>query len=81
MIPENAHLLTLVVASLYTNIPHDEGLKSVRFYVENRDHAENPPNQFIINLATFVMKYDYFSFDKDFFSTHFRDKYGLGLCS
>ncbi len=66
-LPENVLLLTLDITSLYTNIPHEGGLEALSFYLQDRESTLNPPNSFIIDLATFVMKYNYFSFENDFY--------------
>ena len=61
-------LVTLDIKSLYTNIEGLEaGLEALRFYLESRDNAAMPPNQFIIDMASYVLKYNYFSFEKDFY--------------
>lgn len=59
--------MTLDITSLYTNIPHDGGLEALNFYLQQRDSTLNPPNCFITDLARFVMKYNYFSFENDFY--------------
>ena len=66
-LPGDTFLLTLDVTSLYTNIPHSEGLEALNHFLLNRDQTINPPNKFIADLATFVMEYNYFCFDGDFY--------------
>ena len=66
-LPEDTWLLTLDVTSLYTNIAHEAGLDALKFYLSQRDQTVKPPNQFIIDLASYVLKYNYFSFDNEFF--------------
>ena len=66
-IPDDSLIVTLDVTSLYTNIPHDGGLEALKFFLLHRDDSSNPPNDFIIELASLVMKYNYFKFDDDFY--------------
>lgn len=66
-ISEDVILLTLDITSLYTNISHNGGLEALRFYLENRDTTVMPPNQFILDMASYVLKYNYFSFDNEFY--------------
>ena len=37
-LPENAFLVTLDVSSLYTNIPHNEGIDACCHFLNTRDH-------------------------------------------
>lgn len=66
-LPDDTVLLTLDVTSLYTNIPHDGGLLALQSFLGRRDSDAMPPNQFIVDLAAYVLKYNYFSFDNDFY--------------
>ena len=38
-LPTNAILVTLDVSSLYTNIPHNEGIDACRHYLNTRDQS------------------------------------------
>ena len=42
-LPVNAVLLTIDVSVLYTNIPHGEGLDTLRDILENRTDKTVPP--------------------------------------
>lgn len=66
-LPTDVYLLTLDVTSLYTNIPHEEGIQAMNFYLQNRTETEKPPNEFISALTVFVMKYNFFRFENDFY--------------
>lgn len=66
-LPEETFLLTLDITSLYTNIPHDGGLEALAFYLQDRSHISHHPNQLIIDLAEFVMKFNFFTFERDFY--------------
>lgn len=59
-------LLTLDITSLYTNISHEKGLIALRHYLSLREDS-SPPSDFIIQMASYLLKYNYFSFDNDFF--------------
>ena len=54
-IPENSLLASIDVSSLYTNIPHNEGLQSTAHFLKNKQlsyaHAEQPEPDIIIELA------------------------------
>lgn len=61
-LPENAVLFTLDVTSLYTNIPHTEGLDSNKIYLNKRT-SQAIPTPFLIKLMDFVLKNNNFSFN------------------
>lgn len=65
-LPDASLLLTLDITSLYTNISHEKGLGALRHYLSSREDS-SPPSDFIIEMASYLLKYNYFSFDKDFF--------------
>lgn len=65
-LPDDSLLLTLDITSLYTNISHERGLNALRHYLAARGDAI-PPSEFLVEMASYVLKYNYFSFDKDFF--------------
>lgn len=58
-------IVTMDLESLCTNISHDRGLEALGFYL--RDHDTTPPSEFICELASLVLKLNYFAFGKDFF--------------
>ena len=66
-LPNEVILVTLDIASLYTNIPHDRGLEALDVYLKDRDNTIIPPNEFLIGLTAFVMKKNYFMFNGDFY--------------
>ena len=47
------------------------------YYLGSRDSDAMPPNQLIVDLAVYVLKYNYFSFDNDFYLQVF----GTSVCS
>ena len=65
-LPKNAILCTIDVVGLYPNIPHEEGLASIRKHLNNRENNEVTTNT-LVELADIVLKNNYFSFlDKIF---------------
>lgn len=63
-LPDVSLLLTLDIASLYTNISHVRGLNALRHYLSARCDVI-PPSELLVDMASYVLKYNYFSFDKD----------------
>jgi hypothetical protein len=61
-IPENTTLVTLDVTSLYTNMPHDDGIVTCRTMWEQRT-AHEPPTECLVEMLTLVLKYNNFTFD------------------
>ncbi|KAL3868854.1 hypothetical protein ACJMK2_041611 [Sinanodonta woodiana] len=54
-------LVSLDVKSLYTNIPHNEGIQSCREAWEIRT-VDNPPTHFLVQLLELVLKLNNFEF-------------------
>ena len=61
-IPENTTLVTMDVTSLYTYIPHDDGIATCRKIWEQRTVQESPTVCLVENL-TLVLKKNNFTFD------------------
>ena len=59
-------LLTIDVSSLYTNIPHIEGLKACRDTLLSR-MRDNPHTWFVLTLLRFVLTLNYFEFYDKFY--------------
>ena len=59
-------LLTIDVSSLYTNIPHIEGLKACRDTLLSRTR-DDPHTWFVLTLLRFVLTLNYFEFDDKFY--------------
>ena len=53
-IPENATLVTMDVTSLYTNIPHDDGIAACRKIREQRT-VQEPPRECLVEMLTLVL--------------------------
>lgn len=65
---ENKHLLaTLDIVSLYTQIPQDDGLAVLTTFLESRVKPTKVPTDFIMQLATFAIKKNYFMFKYQFY--------------
>ena len=63
---KNTILCTTDVASLYSNIPHEEGLASIRKHLDNRENKE-VTTDYLVELADIILKNNYFQFlDKTF---------------
>ena len=63
-LPEDIILVTVDVVSLYSNIPHDEGLKALDRFLNNYPDTPLEKN-YILKLNEFILKHNYFSFDDD----------------
>ena len=62
---ENDWLFSMDVQSLYTNIPHEEGLEVVRQAIKNRTSL--PKNENILKMLSLVLKGNVFRFDNSFY--------------
>ena len=57
-------LCTLDITSLYTNIPHDEGVQAIKELLSiHRDIQALPHNSYIIELLQVVLTNNYFDFN------------------
>ena len=65
-LPQGAILCTVDVVGLYPNIPHSEGLTSLRRVFELRDNKQIS-NNILIELAGIVLKSNIFQFDEKTF--------------
>ena len=72
-LPCDSILVTADVTSLYTNIPHDEGIHSILHHLDkHRDITPNftPRNRIVHTFLHFILKYNYFDFlDKHYLQT------------
>ena len=63
-LPVGTIIRTLDVSSLYTNIPHEEGIESIKNQlVLNRESFEKPRNNSLLNLLELVLKRNNFKFN------------------
>ena len=68
-LPQGAILCTIDVVGLYPNIPHSEGLNSLRRSLELRDN-EQISNDTLTELAEIVLKNNLFEFDQKILSRY-----------
>ena len=62
-LPQGAILCTIEVVGLYSNIPHSEGLNSLRRFLELRDNKQIS-SDILIEHAEIVLKNNFFEFDQ-----------------
>ena len=69
-LPPNTLLATLDVSSLYTNIPHEEGISACSEALTSRT-VQEPPTHDIIALINYILKKNNFVFgDKHYLQVH-----------
>ena len=60
---ENDWIFTMDVMSLYTNMPHDEGIKSIHDLLNSNRQNQLPTNENLIHLLEMVLKLNNFIFN------------------
>ena len=60
-------LVTMDVKSLYTNIPHEEGVQALQSFLRRHSEYSHAEIDDLATLAEFILKHNYFKFDGDFF--------------
>ena len=65
-LPNNSLLVSLDVSSLYTNIPHSEGIQAAREHLNKRT-TQRPPRETICDLINIILQNNNFEFDGQFF--------------
>jgi len=63
-IPDETHLVSMDVTSLYTNIPHHDGIEACKEVWEQRVTKE-PPTEILVELLTLILKSNNFEFNGD----------------
>lgn len=63
---QESYLVTLDVASLYTNIPHTDGIDACTYFLA-KDNDNFLSTEDISKLIKLVLESNYFQFDSDFF--------------
>ena len=61
-LPDHTLLVTMDVTSLYTNIPHDEGIEAYR-EVWNQRVSQHPSTESLVQLLEHVLKFNNFMFN------------------
>ncbi len=68
-IPKNAFLVSLDIVSLYTNIPHHEGLVTIRRLLNTKRFSTlKPRNQDLVRMLALVLSLNHFEFNKTFWT-------------
>ena len=65
-LPDNAILVTLDVSSLYTNIPHKEGIEACRHFLNTRQNKSLPTER-ICDLIRMILTMNNFTFNDQHF--------------
>ena len=77
-INQDTYLVTADVTSLYTNIPHDEGITTILTAIDEHRHlipTFTPDNEIIKLILTFILKHNYF----DFMDKHYKQTQGTAM--
>ena len=77
-LPPNALLVTADVTSLYTNIPHQEGIAAVIYFMEEYKHllpTNCPPPHIVRIILDFILKHSPFKF----MDTHIHQILGTSM--
>ena len=61
-LPSNTLLVSMDVTSLYTNIPHDDGIAACKEMWDKRP-IQDPPTECLVEMLTLVLKNNNFTFD------------------
>ena len=64
-LPEGTLIVTMDVVSLYTNIPHRDGIEALKKCLENCDETLDLEVNTIIELTKFILEHNYFVFDEN----------------
>ena len=73
-IPNDSLFVTLDLSSLYTNIPHTEGIQVARIYLNKRT-LKTPPTETVCDLIDLILTNNYFEFN----GQHFLQKQGTAM--
>ena len=65
-LPSGSILVSMDVTSLYTSIPHNDGIEACREAWDKRVVKE-PPTEFLVQLLTLVLKHSNFTFNGEHF--------------
>ena len=68
-LPPGSLLVTLDVSSLYTNIPHNEGIEACRKALNSSDHLSRShfKTEFICDLMCMILTMNNFEFDNNYY--------------
>ena len=74
-VPKDSLLVTLDVASLYTNISLEDALEAVSKVLDIYDLPHLPPSDVFLDSLSYVLKNNVFSFNRK----SFKQKYGVAM--
>ncbi len=74
---KDSYLVTLDVASLYTNIPHQDGIDAATHFLHNQSNPGHLSSNEISKLIALVLENNHFKFDND----HYLQKMGTAMGS
>nr|XP_054774674.1 uncharacterized protein LOC129282841 [Lytechinus pictus] len=60
-------LVTMDVKSLYTNIPHEDGIQAQRSFLRRQSEYSNSEIDDLASLSEFILKHNYIKFDDEYF--------------
>ncbi|CAJ0929934.1 unnamed protein product [Ranitomeya imitator] len=60
-------MVTCDVEPLYSNIDHDHGLRAALFFLDLQQNSDRLHDSFIVDLLDFILKHNFFLFDRTFF--------------
>ena len=70
-LPNNCLLASIDVSSLYTNIPHNDGIQNVLHYLKNNPDSytqpEQPTPEVLAELIDIVLKNNVFEFNNEYY--------------
>ena len=66
-LPDNVILVSADVSSLYTNIPHNDGIKACEKALNKRPSSSSSPTHHLLRLLELVLKLNAFQFNGDFY--------------
>lgn len=65
-LPQDTVLISADVSALYTNIPHEDGIRACQEALDKRPEL-NPPTEHLIRLLELVLKLNHFEFNGKFY--------------
>ena len=75
-LPNNAFLVTLDVSSLYTNIPHNQGIDACRHFLDTRNRTRSTiSTETLCDLIRIILTMNNFSFD----DKHYLQMHGTAM--
>lgn len=66
-VPKNSYLVTLDVSSLYTNIPHGDGIAALQNMYTDHRQPDTPDFSAIATLTRMVLELNSFEFNQEYF--------------